>query len=255
MILLIGSCSAASHERQQRTCRVCTTAQSGALHYDSLYDLEHNTTFDEECIEGACCASLAATITRMADQDFKIVTDRLVLSYLQPSSQSHCEFIVKLWNTDAFIASVGGKPTTITTPETARELIVNRFQDEYARNGYGTYLVSLKSGEYIGTVSLTRGKPPNAYTAPDLGFAILPEHMRKGYATEASKGLLAYAANELNVHDVLGLHDPENKASRAVFGSLGFLDRGVHPLKVFGNVQGAVWIKPGMSEDLSVYGL
>lgn len=175
-----------------------------------------------------------------------------------------------------------GKPTTITTPEAARQLIENRFQDEYARNGYGYYLFSLKPvvdaettsatadqephtgvyvssdiehGKFIDTVSLTRGKHPNAYTIPDMGFAILPEQARKGYAIEASKRLLAYAEEELNVHDILGLHDPTNEASIGVFRSFGFVDRGVRALKVFGNVQGAVWLKSCMLEDLSVYGL
>lgn len=215
----------------------------------------------------------------MMDHGCLTATKRLVLSYLQPSLQSHCDFIVKLYNTQEFIASIGGKPTAITSPEAARKLIENRFQAEYARNGYGTYLVSLKTlpddptphgseqgqsvdapstfeiGEPIGTVSLSLGTPPNAYSVPDLGFAIVPEQMGKGYATEAAKGLLMYAEKKFRVHDVLGLFDPTNEVSKGVFRSLGFVDRGVRALKVFGNVQGAVWAKEGMAEDLSVYGL
>lgn len=207
----------------------------------------------------------------MTESKFRIETERLVLTHLQPSVSSHCDFMVKLWNTKEFIASTGGKPTSITTTEAARKLIENRFQAEYARNGYGTYLVSLKSPpgnesseaippppseeEPIGTVSLTRGAHPTAYSAPDLGFAILPDYMRKGYAREAAIGLLAWAESELHVYDVLGLCDPTNEGSNGVFRSLGFVDRGVRTLKEFGNVQGAVWVKPGMAEDLSVYGL
>ncbi|KAL9531368.1 hypothetical protein SMMN14_05202 [Sphaerulina musiva] len=191
----------------------------------------------------------------MTDPNFRIETERLVLTHLQSSVPSHCDFMVKLWNTKEFIASIGGKPTSITTTEAARKLIENRFQAEYARNGYGTYLVSLNEEEPIGTVSLTRGAPPTAYSAPDLGFAILPDYMRKGYAREAATGLLAWAESELHVYDVLGLCDPANEGSNGLFRSLGFVDRGVRTLKVFGNVQGAVWVRPGMAEDLSVYGL
>lgn len=101
-----------------------------------------------------------------------------------------------------------------------------------------------------------RGDEPGSYTAPDLGFAILSEYMRKGYTKEAAKGLMEYVEREQGVKDILGLHDPANKASAAVFRSLGFVDVGLRQLLVFGpDVVGQVWVKKGMSEDVSVYGL
>ena len=204
----------------------------------------------------------------MSDPDFFISTPRLYISYFIPSNDTHCDFLVELYNSPPFIACVGGKPTSITTREAARNLIAGRFQAEHARNGYGTYLVSLKSesppadgsnplpsSTPIGTVSLLRGEEPNCYSAPDLGFAILPEYMRRGYTKEASEGLLRYAADELGVKDVLGMHNPRNEGSYGVFRSLGFVDRGLRELKMFGGEVGQVWVRKGMSEDLSVYGL
>jgi RimJ/RimL family protein N-acetyltransferase len=208
----------------------------------------------------------------MTDPSFFISTPRLYLSYFQPLLPSHCDFLVTLYNTPEFIASIGGKPTSITTRATAQKQLQGRFRTEHARNGYGTYLVSLKpskhdeSGDdttfpeklaackHIGTVSLMRGEPPNAYLAPDLGFAILPGEMRNGYACEAAEALLAWAEKHLDVRDVLGLFDPANEASKRVFNRLGFEDRGVMVLKVFGGVEGAVWARKGMAEDMSVYG-
>jgi RimJ/RimL family protein N-acetyltransferase len=208
----------------------------------------------------------------MTDPNFFISTPRLYLSYFQPLLPSHCDFLVKLYNTPEFIASIGGKPTSITTRAVAQTQLQGRFQSEHARNGYGTYLVSLKPSTYeqsdddttfpqtlaackhIGTVSLMRGEPPNAYLAPDLGFAILPEEMRKGYACEAAEALLVWAERDLGVRNVLGLFDPANEASKRVFKKLGFEDRGVRALKAFGGVEGAVWVRNGMVEDLSEYG-
>jgi RimJ/RimL family protein N-acetyltransferase len=188
----------------------------------------------------------------MTDPNFRIETSRLCLSYFQPCNPVHCEFLVRLYT------------------EKARAQLEGRFRAEHARNGYGTYLVSMKSdianseqasasekpesGKPIGTVSLMRGEGENSYTAPDLGFAILPEETRKGYAKEAAIGLLAYAKKNLGVDAVFGLFDPTNAASKGVFHSLGFEDRGVKTLKVFGGVQGAVWTLPGMGKDLSEYG-
>lgn len=205
----------------------------------------------------------------MSDPDFFIETPRLFLSYLLPEKDEHCDFLVALYNTPEFIASIGGHPTTITTRDVARKVLAGRFPEEHARNGFGTYLVSLKGGESdgqdklaalrastpIGTIGLMQGEEPDRYAAPDIGFAVLPEHMRKGYTKEAALAILEYVEKEKGVQDVFGFCNPENKASKAVLRSLGFEDRGERPLRVFGGEISAVWTKKGMSEGLEVYRL
>ena len=64
-----------------------------------------------------------------------------------------------------------------------------------------------------------------------------------------------YLDREKGVTEVLGFFDPANEALRTVFRSLGFQDRGMRELYVFGGQKTAVWTKPGMAEDLGVYGL
>lgn len=203
----------------------------------------------------------------MSDPNFAIDTARLRISYLQPEDDTHCSFLVELYNSPEFIAAEGGRPTPITTRDKARELLAGRFRDEHARNGYGTYLVSLKPQQQlaagaeadtptlpIGTVSLMRGEEPNCYTVPDVGFALLPAHMRRGYATEAASTLIDYAERKLSVAEMLGLHDLANEASRGVFRKLGFVDRGTRVLRVFGGEVGQVWTKSRMADNLEVYG-
>ncbi|RDX50117.1 including n-acetylases of ribosomal protein [Lentinus brumalis] len=212
----------------------------------------------------------------MTDANFHIETPRLYISYFQPALDSHCDFLVKLYNTPEFIATCGR--LSVTTREIARDRLSTRFVADHERNGYGIYLVSRKptgdgdaapAGDapfnfqdklarcmLVGTVSLLRGSDAaTAYTIPDLGFAILPEEMRKGYAKEASEGLLDYVKREKGMDVVLGMFDPTNEGSRGVFRSLGFENRGVKRLEVFGNIQGEVWISPGGAKDLSVYNL
>src|SRR6478609_3935735 len=165
----------------------------------------------------------------MTDPSFFLETPRLFLSYLQGDSDQHCDFMVELYNSPEFIASIGGKPTSIVTREAARRLLTNAFPGDHARNGHGTYLVSLKPAEYsvetpedimatlkvatpIGTVSLMRGEEPDRYAAPDLGFAVLPAHMRKGYTKEACQTLLKYVSTEKGVAGVFGFFNPTNEA-------------------------------------------
>lgn len=104
----------------------------------------------------------------MSDPKFFIESDRLYLSYLFPENDAHCDFLVDLYNTPEFIASIGGERTSVTTRENARAQLSGRFRNEHARNGYGTYLISLKpeSTEHdqaspanstpVGTVSLSK---------------------------------------------------------------------------------------------------
>jgi len=212
----------------------------------------------------------------MADPNFYIETPRLYISYLNPDNDAHCDFLVALYNSPEFIASIGGKPTSITTREAARKQLAGRFRNEHARNGYGTYLVSLKpespaettsdtgkkdvtallaAATPVGTVGLMRGEEPDRYEAPDLGFVVLPAHMRKGYTKEACLALMDYVEREQGVSGVFGFCEPTNEASRSVFRSLGFSNRGILSLRVFGGAKSEVWAKPGMAEDLSVYGL
>ncbi|KAI1796411.1 acyl-CoA N-acyltransferase [Ganoderma leucocontextum] len=210
----------------------------------------------------------------MTDLNFYIESPRLYLSYFQPDLDAHCDFLVELYNTPEFIRdATGGAGTAIVDRAAAHERLSTRFVAEHDRNGYGTLLVSLKPSnpasldgdapfqerlarcKPIGTVSLMRGDSPTAYKAPDLGFAILPEEMRKGYAKEAATAVLAWARRERGMDVVLGLFDPTNEGSKGTFRSLGFEDRGVHKLVEFGGVVGAVWISPGADEDLSVYGI
>lgn len=188
---------------------------------------------------------------------FTISTPRLQISPFNPTDPTHCAFLVQLWNTDDFISSCG--KTGITTPEKAYSFLQGRVSEHYVYHGYGMFLVSRQADDGvkpIGSVSLTRGIPPGPhYLAPDIGFAMLPEEGRKGYATEAAKGLLEYAKKSLGVDAVFGFCSPTNQRSRGALEKIGMEFRGVRPLKVFGGEDNAVYVLPGMSDDLSIYNL
>lgn len=190
--------------------------------------------------------------------DFTISTPRLQITPFNPANAIHCAFLAQLWNTEDFINSCGH--TSVDTPENASAFIRARILPDYTRNRHGTFLVSLrqddKPSKPIGTVSLMKGAPPNPYyLAPDLGYAILPEESGKGYATEAAKGLLQYAREELGIEAVFGFCAAENDRSRRVLEKVDMEFRGVGDLKVFGGKRSAVYGLPGMNNDLRIYGL
>lgn len=184
---------------------------------------------------------------------FTISTPRLQITPFDPTNQTHCEFLVQLWNTDDFINSCGR--TSIDTPEKAASFIQHRVLAHYALNKHGQFLVSLREGPPIGTVSLMKDSPPDPhYLAPDVGYAILPEENGKGYATEAAKGVLEYARKDLGIEDAFGFCAAEDMRSRRVLEKVGLVFRGIADLIVFGGKRSAVYALPSM-EDLTVYNL
>ncbi|KAJ5860474.1 uncharacterized protein N7529_007784 [Penicillium soppii] len=187
--------------------------------------------------------------------NFSIATPHLKIHPFDPSNPAHCTFLVELWNTEDFISSCG--KTGINTLAKASEFLQRRAIADYVRNGFGMFLLSRQSDmKLIGTVSLTKGAPPDPhYLAPDVGFSILPEENGKGYATEAAVGLLKYAKAQLGIDAVFGFCSAENKRSCRVLEKIGLEFRGVKCLKVFGGQQSAVYASPEMSPDLGVYGL
>ncbi|KAJ5601863.1 Acyl-CoA N-acyltransferase [Penicillium lagena] len=191
---------------------------------------------------------------------FSIPTERLHISYLEPGNLSHSAFLRHLWNTDEFIEAEGN--VGLDTVEKAGEFITNKVQGDYKKRGYGQMLVSLKpysgaslaESKSIGIVSLMKGDGENAYTAPDVGYTILPQENGKGYATEAAIGLIAYAKREFGVEGVFGFCDQKDKRSQRVMEKIGMEYRGKRHLKVFGGAHSAVYSLPGMG-DLKDYGI
>ncbi|KAJ5281327.1 hypothetical protein N7478_006699 [Penicillium angulare] len=189
---------------------------------------------------------------------FTITTPRLRIIPLDPGNQEHCEFLVHLWGTELFTKHLG--PSGINDAATAKKFISNRVLADYERNKHGLFLVLLYNEETkqttpIGTASLMKGAPPGAhYLLPDVGFVTLPELNGKGYATEATKGLIEYATKDLGIDGVFGFTGPDNIASRRVLEKAGLEFRGIAELVVFGRLS-AIYTLPGMSQDLSVYGL
>ncbi len=187
------------------------------------------------------------------DPLFKIETPRVIISHLLPDDNSHCEFIVALYNSPLFIADSG--KTGVDTPAIAQRFINGRVKGLHSKYGYGIYLVSLKEDSRpIGIVSLVKGDAIESFPAPDVGFAFLPEATGKGYATEAARALLDYAGNELGVKEVFAFCKPHNAKSRGVMERLGMEYRGVKKLKMFGSEESAVYVLAGMKE-LADYGI
>jgi RimJ/RimL family protein N-acetyltransferase len=76
-----------------------------------------------------------------------------------------------------------------------------------------------ETGELVGDVSLQWASA--VHRQGELGFIVHPAHQGKGYATEASRPLLAFAFETLGLHRVVGRAEARNIGSARVLEKLG----------------------------------
>ena len=152
---------------------------------------------------------------RHPDAVVVLTTARLIVRAL---TLDDAPFIAVLLNDPAFIRNIGDRG--VRTIEDARAYIENGPVASYARFGFGLYLVQLiESGEPIGMCGILKR---DALPDPDLGFAFLPAHWKRGYAFESAAAVRHYARAGLGVGRLLAITNPSNAGSIRVLEKLGF---------------------------------
>ena len=104
------------------------------------------------------------------------------------------------------------------TPEGARRYLDERLVPLY-RDGLGLWVIESGEREALGLCGLV---DRDFLPAVDIGFALLERHWRRGYAREAARAVLRYAAGELARARVQAITRAHNTASVALLGALGF---------------------------------
>lgn len=143
-------------------------------------------------------------------------TDRLVLREIDPSIDA--EFILELLNSSGFIKFIGDRG--VRTLDQANDFIETRFRKSYADHGYGLYAVDVKAEETpVGICGFVRRDGlPDA----DLGFALLPQFEKQGYAFESAAAVMHYGRSVLGLGRVLAITSMDNAASGRLLEKLGF---------------------------------
>jgi ribosomal-protein-alanine N-acetyltransferase len=62
----------------------------------------------------------------------------------------------------------------------------------------------------------------------EIGFHFLPSFWGRGYATEASRAVMTFVVERLEITELFAGHHPQNAASRALLERLGFEQIGTH---------------------------
>ncbi|HEY3655724.1 MAG TPA: GNAT family N-acetyltransferase [Steroidobacteraceae bacterium] len=145
-----------------------------------------------------------------------IESERLVLRELELND---APFILQLLNEASFLRFIGDKG--VRTLADARDYIEKGPRDSYRRLGFGLYLTSLRdSGVAAGICGLVKRE---TLADADIGYAFLPQHRSKGYATEAAAAVLAHAKLSLRLDRVVAITSHDNHASVAVLEKIGLV--------------------------------
>jgi RimJ/RimL family protein N-acetyltransferase len=143
-----------------------------------------------------------------------VETQRLQMRWL---TLDDAELMLAIWNDPAFIRHVGDKG--IRTIDEARKALNEGVMQIYAKHGYGPYRVALKSDDTpIGICGLFRR---DGLDEPDIGFGLLPDYCRNGYAYEASCAAIEHARSKLEIPRLTAIVSPENVVSISLIEKLG----------------------------------
>ncbi len=103
---------------------------------------------------------------------------------------------------------------------------IKRINDHYDKYGFSLYAVEIKNtGEFIGFVGLLHREldefDASFMPATEIGWRLSSKHWGKGYAPEASKAVLEYAFNTLNLKEVVSFTSVGNQKSIRVMNKIG----------------------------------
>jgi RimJ/RimL family protein N-acetyltransferase len=112
-------------------------------------------------------------------------------------------------------------PQTYDAAESAEGLA--RIRAHFAAHGFGLWAVEVKGGApFVGMVGLAVPSFQASFTpCVEVGWRLLPEHWRHGYATEAARGALRFGFRTLGLREIVSFTTVNNWPSRRVMERLG----------------------------------
>jgi len=141
-------------------------------------------------------------------------TERLLLRELTLTDTS---FIINLVNSAGWLQYIGDR--NIKTTEDAYNYLQNGPIKSYAENGFGLWLIELKSiNQPIGMCGLIKRE---GLENVDIGFALLPGYEGEGFVYEVATKTLLYAKETLHLPGIVAITTATNSRSINLLNKLG----------------------------------
>jgi ribosomal-protein-alanine N-acetyltransferase len=149
-----------------------------------------------------------------------IETERLILRKFKISDD---EAMLKYWIADEKIQSLYSEPVYTTKAEV--DELLEKYINSYQKNDYYRWaIIEKNSGECIGQIAYFLVDSKNNFA--EIEYCIGSDFQCKGYATEATKAVIKYGFNKINLHKVQICTKAINKPSKRVIEKCGFTYEG-----------------------------
>lgn len=143
-------------------------------------------------------------------------TDRL---YLRPTKPEDAAFVLELLNTPKWLQYVGDR--NVHSVEEATEYIKIRMLPQLERLGYSNYTIVRKSdGAKIGCCGIYDRE---GLEGVDIGFGLLPQFEKQGFAFEASVEIMRAAKDDFGILKISGITAKDHHASQRLLEKLGLV--------------------------------
>jgi GrpB-like predicted nucleotidyltransferase (UPF0157 family) len=142
-------------------------------------------------------------------------TKRLILKEFKESDFTY--FLSLVASPEVMRFSVNGP----LSKEQAQENFQKRILEHYQKYGFGLLAIFLQeSGEFIGFAGLI-SQTIDGLEEVELGYRLLPQYWKQGFATEAASALCEYAFQKLHIERLISIIDPNNHPSLKVANRVG----------------------------------
>ena len=149
-----------------------------------------------------------------------IETERLILRKFKISDD---EAMLKYWIADEKIQSLYSEPVYTTKAEV--DELLEKYINSYQKNDYYRWVIIEKnSDECIGQIAYFLVDSKNNFA--EIEYCIGSDFQCKGYATEATKAVIQYGFDKINLHKVQICTKTINKPSKRVIEKCGFTYEG-----------------------------
>ena len=141
---------------------------------------------------------------------------------LREAALADSAFVRQLLNDPSWLENIGDRG--VRSDADAENYIRKNIWLPYQTNGYGMYVVQLKSPALpIGMCGLVKR---DFLSGPDLGFALLPDYVGQGYASEAARAVVLHATQSLGIARLYAIVKRDNHRSIRLLARLGFHPQG-----------------------------
>lgn len=149
-----------------------------------------------------------------------IETERLTLRRFEYTDD---DAMLKNWIADEKVQSMYSEPV-YTTKEAVNELL-DKYISSYEKNDYYRWAIIEKtSGKCIGQIAFFLVDSKNHFA--EIEYCIGSDFQCKGFATEATKAIIRYGFEKINLHKIQICTKTINKPSKRVIEKCGFTYEG-----------------------------